>query len=67
MNWFKRLLNRNNLIPLSELSAETGIKKMTLYMAVRMDRLEATWDGHIWLSSVSAVERAVAAGRLRRK
>jgi len=67
MNWFKRLLNRNNLIPLSELSAETGIKKMTLYMAVRMDRLEATWNGHIWLSSVAAVQRAQDAGRLRRK
>lgn len=67
MNWLKRLLNRDNLIPLSDLSAETGIKHMTLYMAIRMNRLEADWDGHIWLSSVDAVERAIESGRLRRK
>lgn len=65
MNWLKRLLKSNNLMTLNKLSQETGIKYMTLYMAVRMNRLEATWDGHVWLSSVEAVERAVREGKLQ--
>lgn len=78
MNWFKRLFKRKgrgdlwytprkNLIPLSDLSKVTGIKYMTLYMAIRMDRLDAAWDGRVWFSSVDAVEQAIKAGKLRRK
>ena len=77
MNWLKRLVKGNghlkNPVTLGQLSKETGIKYMTLYMAVRMGRLDAIWNGRLWLSSVEAVQKAVSegkmqgAGRLRRK
>lgn len=68
-NFLKRIIKGSgslkNLVTLSELSDLTKIKKMTLYMAIRMGRLDATWDGHVWLSSVKAVEQAVREGKMQ--
>lgn len=61
----KRSVNLNNLVTLSELSKLTKINKMTLYMAIRMNRLDGTWDGHVWLSSVEAVEQAIREGKMQ--
>jgi excisionase family DNA binding protein len=69
ISWIKNLIKGNgnlqNLVTLSELSEQTGIKYMTLYMAIRTGRLDAVQSGHTWLSSVDAVNRAIEEGRLK--
>jgi hypothetical protein len=70
MEWLSRVLRRrdghlNTRLTLAELSRVTGIKRITLYMAVRDGRLWATQSGHIWLSTLRAVKEAQDAGRLK--
>ena len=76
MKWLQRFFKQDNgddqagsqtevQMTLRELSAETDIKYITLYRAIREDRLDATQSGSIWLSSVEAVNRAIAEGKIR--
>ena len=71
MNWFTRLLGKRNdpdeYMTLAALAEHTGISLGAIRMAVFDGRLEAKKSGHIWLSTPAAVERAIAAKKLRRK
>ena len=55
------------LMGLRELSQETGVSYVALRAAALNDRMWAHKSGGVWLSNVAAVERAIEAGRLRRK
>ena len=69
MNLLKRFLKGYNhhYMTLRELEKETGVNRDTLYMAIYSGRLDARKSGGTWLSSPAAVERAIAAKKLRRK
>jgi len=67
LEWLKKFVKHrgDGLVTLSELSDKTGIKYMTLYMAIRTGRLHAVQSGHVWLSSVEAVNDSIAEGKIR--
>ena len=71
MNWFTRLLGKRNdpdeYMTLAALAEHTSISLGAIRMAVFDKRLDAKKSGHIWLSTVAAVEELVETGRLRRK
>lgn len=71
MDWLARLLDKreppDEYMTLAALAEETGISLGAIRMAVFDKRLEAKKSGHIWLSTPAAVERAIAAKKLRRK
>lgn len=52
---------------LQELAGHSGVSYVALKKAAQQERLDADKSGKVWLSTPAAVERAIEAGRLRRK
>jgi len=67
MGWLKDLIKRNgNLQPIKDVSRETGVSVGALRKAAQQGRLRAEKRGHFWFASPKDVERAQAAGKIRR-
>jgi len=69
MRFLDFILRRNGdkrLLPLSELSRETGVQYVTLKKAAQQKRLTAVKLGHFWFASPKDVERAQAEGKIRK-
>lgn len=67
MGWLIDLIKRDgDLQPLRQLSKETGVSTSALRKAAQQGRLRAEKRGHFWFASPKAVERAQAAGKIRR-
>ena len=64
--WLGRFIRQsNNLYPIRQVASESGISVSVLRKAAQQGRLRAEKRGHFWFSSVDAVNRAIADGKIK--
>ena len=54
-------------VPLADLAVVVGVPESTLRRAAGDKRLKAGKVGNVWIASPAAVDRAVRAGKMRRR